>query len=432
MQIHVVKTGETIESIASTYGMTAERLIQENELNNPSKLVVGQTIVILKPIKTYTVVEGDNLQTIATKNGVDRIQLLQNNPRLSEDTILYPGETIVIEYDTPKKRKVFINGYAYPFINRQVLRKTLPYLTTLTIFTYGFTEEGALIPAEDEELIAMAREYGVAPIMLLSTLTKDGNFSTALATAILNDIPKQEILINNIIANMKAKGYVGFDADFEYLSASDKDPYSEFLRRVTKRVQEEGGFVMTALAPKTYAEQPGLLYEGHDYKAIGEIVDKVLLMTYEWGYAFGPPMAVSPLNKVEEVLKYAVTVIPPAKLLMGVPNYCYDWTLPFVQGLSQAKAMGIVEATDQAAEVGTTIEFDTLQASPFYNYTRTVNGVAENHIVWFEDARSIRDKMLLGDKYNLNGIGVWQIMKYWPQLWLVVNSSYEIEKIVFS
>ncbi len=429
MEIHVVQPGETIISIAAKYGLSPERIIQDNELSDPNNLAVGQTIVILYPKSTYTVKEGDTLDSIAIANGVSRIQILRNNPSLSDGDFLYPGETIIIEYDTVKIREVFINGYAYPFIDRTVLRKTLPYLTSLTLFTYGFTPEGELIPIDDLELINIAREYGVAPVMLLSTLSEEGVFSTELAHQILNDEVSQNKLIDNIIANMKTKKYVGFDADFEFLSAEDKVPYVEFLRKITERVHAEGGFVMTALAPKTSAEQKGLIYEGHDYEAIGAIVDKVLIMTYEWGYTYGPPMAVSPLNKVREVFDYSITVIQPEKTLMGFPNYAYDWKLPFVKGESKAQSMGIVEATEQAADVGATILFDDVARTPYYYYTDNTTGTPTEHVVWFEDARSARDKMSLADEYNLNGIGVWQIMKYWPQMWLVINALYDIEKM---
>ena len=63
----------------------------------------------------------------------------------------------------------------------------------------------------------------------------------------------------------------------------------------------------------------GSLYEGHDYAAVGAAVDAVLLMTYEWGYTYGPPMAVAPLPNVQAVLDYAVTAILPKKILLGVP-----------------------------------------------------------------------------------------------------------------
>ena len=88
----------------------------------------------------------------------------------------------------------------------------------------------------------------------------------------------------------------------------------------------------TALAPKTSDSERGPWTAAHDYRAHGEIVDFVLLMTYEWGYSAGPPMAVSPLPEVEAVVKYAVSEIPASKIMLGQNLYGYDWTLPFVQG----------------------------------------------------------------------------------------------------
>lgn len=84
-----------------------------------------------------------------------------------------------------------------------------------------------------------------------------------------------------------------------------------------ERFHAEGYTVSTALAPKTSAAQQGPWGVAHDYKAHGEIVDFVLLMTYEWGYSAGPPMAVSPLPEVEAVVKYAVSEIPANKVLLG-------------------------------------------------------------------------------------------------------------------
>ncbi|MFA6949029.1 MAG: glycosyl hydrolase family 18 protein, partial [Eubacteriales bacterium] len=174
--------------------------------------------------------------------------------------------------------------------------------------------------------------------------------------------------------------------------------------------------------PKTSDDQPGLLYEGLDYKAIGEYADYTLLMTYEYGYTYGPPMAVSPINEVERVLEYAVTRIPHEKILMGVPNYGYDWPLPYVRGTTKADTIGNVEAVELAWNVGADISFDETAQSPFYGY------YADNieHVVWFEDAKSIDAKLRLAARYDLAGVSYWNIMKFFPQNWLVANSLYDI------
>mgnify|MGYP001048781343 CR=1 FL=1 len=426
MDIHVVTSGETVQSIANQYGVTPERIIIDNELPNPDNLVVGQSLGIRVPETVHTVVQGDSLFAIAEQYGVDAEQILRNNPTIAADEALSPGEVVVISFEgDPPIDNILINGYAYPFIDRSVLRKTLSFLTYLSLFTYGFTTGGELVPIEDEELIAIAGDFGAAPIMMLAPMTPEGNFDTQIAHEMFINPEAQNNLIENIIATMTAKGYVGLDIDFEFILPEDRQNFINFIANVQSRLSPLGLLTLVALAPKTSGEMTGLLYEAHDYPAIGAIADYVLLMTYEWGYLFGPPMATSPIDKVREVLEYGVSVIDPNKILMGVPNYSYDWTLPFVQGESMAEALSNQEAIARAAQYGVTIQFDEVAQSPFYEYTDAAGAA---HIVWFDDIRSMNSKLRLIPEYGLAGAGVWQIMNYFPGLWMVVNELFTVNR----
>lgn len=431
MTIHVVQSGETIESIANQYNVTPERLITDNELPNPDNLVVGQSIVVQHAEVVHTVKEGDTLYGIAETYGVTPNQILQNNPRIGEVGYLVPGETIVIKFtEVDEKNKlgdIIVSGYAYPFIEHDVLRKTLPFLSYLYLFAYGFTPTGDLIPIDDEELIAIARNYGVGPVLVLAPRDAEGKFNNVIAHTIFTDLEAQNRLIDNLIATMKEKNYVGMDVDFEYIFPEDKDGFIQFLQNLKNRLEPEGLTLAVALAPKTSGEQVGLLYEAHDYPAIGAIADRVLLMTYEWGYKFGPPMATSPLPEVRRVLEYGVSVIDNDKILMGVPNYAYDWPLPFIEGQTSAETISNMEAIERAAQHGVTIEFDEEAQAPFYYYT---DSEGTNHVVWFDDARSMEAKHRLINEFKLGGSGVWQIMKFFPQLWMVVNSLFNVKKVL--
>ena len=119
-----------------------------------------------------------------------------------------------------------------------------------------------------------------------------------------------------IPARMAAQGYTGLDVDFEYLPGQNAAAYADFIRQLRETLSPMGAPVTVALAPKTSAGQSGLLYEGHDYAALGAAADYCLLMTYEWGYAYSEPMAISPIPKIRQVLDYAVTAIPAEKLLL--------------------------------------------------------------------------------------------------------------------
>jgi spore germination protein len=186
----------------------------------------------------------------------------------------------------------------------------------------------------------------------------------------------------------------------------------------------EGYQVSVALAPKTSAEQKGLLYEGKDYGLLGAAANHVLLMTYEWGYTFGPPMAVAPIDKVREVVEYAVTEIPTNKINLGIPNYGYDWTLPYERGMSMARTIGNIEAVQIAISNGVPIQFDETAMSPYFNYTQ--NGIL--HEVWFEDVRSLQAKFDLVKEFGLRGVGYWQIMQLFRANWLLLADNFQIVK----
>ncbi len=425
MVIHVVKPGDTLYSIAVEYGVPMSQIALDNGLEVPQQLVTGQALVIRFPQVTYSVRPGDTLSAVARRYNVPLRQLYQNNPVLGGAPDLWPGETLVISYRQEPGPVISVNAYAYPSISDALLRSTLPFLTYLTPFTYGFTAAGELVELDDRRLISAARAMGVAPLMHLSTLTEEGGFSNELASLLLNNRALQETLTGNLISALRAKGYAGLDVDFEYVFPDDAGAYADFLASLTRRLDPLGYPVIAALAPKTSPTQRGTLYEGHDYAAIGAAVNGVLLMTYEWGYTYGPPMAVAPLPNVRQVVEYALTEIPPEKIWLGVPTYGYDWPLPFVQGRSRATSISSQQALALARRYGAEIQYDQRAQSPWFRYT---DG-GTDHEVWFEDARSIRAKLSLIPEYGLVGVRYWNLMRDFPQNWALLSSLYQIRQV---
>ncbi len=376
MQIYVVKEGDTIDRIATAFTTDVEEIAYDNQITEPYRLAVGQALLI------------------------------------------------PVEEEVREKRSVYVNGYAYPYIRDEVLLETLPYLTNLSVFSYGFTIEGDLIPpqVDDSRMIREALIQGTAPILVLTPFDQTGMFNNYLISEITQNMTAQQNLIDQMLSVMEEKGFVGIDLDFEYILPQDRVAYADFVANVRAQAAPRGYTVSVALAPKTSANQKGLLYEGKDYKLLGAAADSVLLMTYEWGYTYGPPMAVAPINKVREVVEYAITEIPTEKIDLGIPNYGYDWTLPFVQGNSRARTIGNVEAVKIAIENDAVIQFDETAMSPFFRYEK--DGV--QHEVWFEDVRSMREKFHLIAEYGLRGMGYWQIMKLFRENWLLLTDTFNI------
>lgn len=425
MKIHVVQKGETLFSIAQQYGVSARLLQKLNQAPTDGTLVPGQTLVVLLPERTHVVRRGDTVWSIAREHGISTRELYQNNIFLQGQGALIPGEELILSLqDVHREGSLGVNGYAYPFINGDLLRQVLPYMTYATPFTYGIGADGGLAALRDEGILAAAGQYSVLPWMHLSTMTEEGRFSSARAEALLGSVPRQETLLGQIKEILKEKGYGGLDVDFEYIRPELGAAYTTFVDRLRRELNPLGCSVLVALAPKTFAGQRGLLYEAHDYAALGRAANGVLLMTYEWGYTAGPPMAVAPLDKVRQVVDYALTEIPAEKLFLGVPVYGYDWPLPFREGVTRGESVSPQEALALARRHGAEIRYDETAQAPWFRYTAAGG---REHEVWFEDARSSYAKFRLAAEKGLQGVGLWNLMRPAPQTYLALHGGFEIE-----
>jgi len=423
MLIYTVKPGDTLAGISRRYGLSPLRIAADNGLSDMSRLVPGQNLLINVDSVRYILDEGQTLFSISQEYGVPLDELIKANPGLNPLN-LRPGDTVMIPVARREKRRpILVNGYAYPSINTNSLNCVLPFLTFLSPFSYKLTPTAELVPPDDGDLIFRAQRSAVMPIMVVTNIFDKG-FSTEVLSGVLASEELQERLIGNILSELTGKNYYGVNMDIEYIAPDDRERYNAFLERLTERLHNEGFIVMSALAPKISADQLGVLYEAHDYAEQGRIVDYVIIMTYEWGYTYGPPLAVSPINEVRRVLDYAVTEIPPEKILMGMPNYGYDWTLPFMRG-TPAQSVSFTQAVDLALRYGVEIQFDEQAQTPYFYYTD--NGT--QHVVWFDDPRSIDSKLQLIDDYKLAGASWWTVNRCYVPNWLVLQNMYETVKL---
>lgn len=428
MQIHVVNQGESVYDIAHLYGSTMSAIINANELETPNQLVIGQTLVIPIVGQFYFVQRGDTLSSIAELFGMTAQELADIN-NIPVNRPLEIGFRLYIP-DRPRPPIASI-GYIQPLgttVSQSLINAAInntPYLTYLALFSYQVNRDGSLTPPVIGDLKNIA-EANNASLMLVVTNLEEGSFSTELGHIILTVQSVQNNLLDNLVNIALENDFKDIHFDFEFLPTEDREAYNRFLRKAKDRFSQAGLTLSTALAPKTSSTQQGILYEAHDYAAHGEIADFVILMTYEWGYSAGPPMAVSPLSEVRKVVEYALTQIPADKIMLGQNLYGYDWTLPFVQGGEYARAISPQQAINIARENNAAIQFDETAQAPFFHY---LDSEGNQHEVWFEDARSIQAKFDLIKELNLKGIAYWKLGLSFPQNWLLLADNFTITKL---
>ncbi|MFC0559636.1 glycoside hydrolase family 18 protein [Halalkalibacter alkalisediminis] len=428
MQIHVIQSGDTLWNIAQTYESTVEELVRVNQIPDPNVLVVGQSLVVPIWGRFYWVKPGDSLWLIGQRFGINYLSLAEIN-QMNPAQPLRVGLRMYIP-PTPRPR-VETNAYIEPrgtTVSQALLdeaRAVGPLLTYLAPFSYEARRDGSLVPQPLTGIPEVARDTG-ASLMMVVTNLEGGQFSGALGRDILQSQAVQELLLDNIVAETRRVGrYTDVHFDFEFLPGNQRVAYNQFLRRAAARLRAEGLLISSALAPKTRADQPGQWYEAHDYRAHGEIVDFVVLMTYEWGYSGGPPMAVSPIGPVEQVIQYALTEMPASKIMMGQNLYGYDWTLPYVPGGPYARAISPQRAIEIAKTYNVPIQYDFQAQAPHFDY---VDEQGRSHKVWFEDARSIQAKFDLIKRLGLRGVSYWKLGLPFPQNWLLIQENFDVVK----
>jgi spore germination protein len=313
-----------------------------------------------------------------------------------------------------------------------VLEKRLLYLTYLSVFGYRVVEDGGVIEINDEEIIRLAKSYGVAPLLVLTTLSTRGEEDIKAAYTILNSEELMDNLITNLLEIIKRKGYYGINITYQLLSNETLSSYEYFTSKIYERLRSEGYFVVVTISPNQIITESGITFERVDYTKIIPLTDLIIILNYNWGYSLSFPAPVSSIDKTNDFLDNIIPYAPPSKIAIGQPLIGYDWQLPYTIGLTKANSLTVNDVYILANQVGATIEYNPLSQTPFFTYNESTSGIPINHIVWFIDSRSFDALLKLITDRGLNGCGIWNIFNYYPQFWVVINVQYDIENVLES
>lgn len=281
--------------------------------------------------------------------------------------------------------------------NQRAVNEVSPWM-------YGINFEGQIttqFPPEQahgvQRNLSTLRTSGLPIVPTLANIT-DGAWAYEPVARMLHDPALMRKHVADIVALVKREGFSGIDIDYENLRAADRMPFTKFITDLGKALHAEGKTLAVAVFAKTSDAGYDERNVAQDYEAIGRAADEVRLMGYDYHWSTSPPGPVAPIGWVRDVLNYAKTVIPPERIVLGVPFNGYDW----VDGYGTPVTW--LQAFRSATEHRANVQYDTVSQTPWFSY---IDGEGRTHEVWFENAASSKAKFEAARGAGIRGVYLW-------------------------
>ncbi|MGI6484760.1 MAG: stalk domain-containing protein [Tepidanaerobacteraceae bacterium] len=337
--------------------------------------------------------------------------------------VAWRQDTRTVVIDTGEKISKHIMGYYYSqsyddFLNNyDKLSSIAPKWYTLDQYgdvTDNDTSRWIMTPQGYEDVLKLARQQEIKVHMLVFE-----NSAEKLGKVMATNESRSR-LVNQIITIVDREGYDGVNIDFEYLRASDRDRFNQFIELLSKNLHSKGKSLSISLPVKTEKTD---WWPGYDYETLGKHSDLVVLMAYDKNPASPEPQA--GINWVEEIVDYTVARIPAQKIVLGIGYYGYDWydggrntILPAKNSMTYG---GIVFADELVAKRGLRLNIDEKTGMLYGTYTDE-NGT--HHQVWMESDYLVDLKAKLVIRKGLKGIALWRLGYSTPGFWKAVENNF--------
>ncbi len=293
--------------------------------------------------------------------------------------------------------------------NKDILDEVSPFWYTTRV------SDGSLIPEDGARDAALVEAAHAAEVLVIPTIHNVLDPNEILP--MLENPARRAQHIALIMAEIRTHNYDGIDIDYESLPASSRAAYSAFMQELSTALHAENKLLTVALHAKT--EDYGGWGGFQDWQLLGEICDRVRIMTYDYSWRGGGPGPIAPLSWVASVAEYGRSVMPAEKLQLGIPFYGYNWA-EGEDALAQtwADIQALIELHQPDVNFRARDSSGPIEES-YFTYQKNGQG----RTVWFADYRSLAAKMELVEQLDLSGIAIWRLGNEDPKNWTVVRKQ---------
>lgn len=438
MQMNILINGKKLQTKDPPYVMQNRTLIPVRDItealgatviwdgvNQEVTVQLGDTKLLLKLGSTTVYVNGQAIQSeVKTQiiNSRTYVPLRLISEQLGATVNWYQASsTITIDKPVVSQALLLDEIHAYTVVDYkgdpkalQSLQNSGLQISSTSTFAHQIQADGTVAAPYGVNIDALnyADNLGIPNYMLVHNMI-GGTFTNNVLHQVLEDVKLRTKLIDEIVINMKMYDYDGVEIDFEGISGVDRANFTLFLSDLKKKLDEESYPLWIAVPAKTYDDTKSSWSGGYDYVAIGKIVDRIMIMSYDEHWSGGPAGPVSSLPWFEKVAAYANKSIPKDKVLMGLPLYGYDWPEK-----GNARALLPVGIEKIVQQYGGQIEMDPISSTPYYRYTDQ-NGI--KHVIWFDNNESLAKKVQVVQGYGFKGVGLWRLGYEKQDLWQVIQ-----------
>jgi len=261
-------------------------------------------------------------------------------------------------------------------------------------YEYWSNDNGA---ARRQATLERARQNGLkvhASVMLMGW----NSAGKEKLHSLLSSPENRRRLIDNLRAHAREFGYDGVNIDLEGIPTADRDNFSLFMSELAAALHEDNLTVSVAAPAKIAGSS---WHAGFDYSAVGQAVDYLIVMAYD--YTTTTPGPSAPINWFESAVNYALSNVPREKVILGLGTYGRDWNLD--QNTRTVLYQDNLDAL-LASPVARVLGFDQASFTPYIDY-RDQN--QRQHRVWYENAQSLSEKYAVAIENNLPGISFWRL-----------------------
>ena len=368
-------------------------------------------------MQDYIVQPGDTLYSIARLFGMTTERLRALNPEIADTDVVYVGQTLHIPQTGLVRPAIEVNAYTYPVYDPQQWSIMFPYLTYLSIFGHEIRPGGTLTVPDSAPLVTAARQAGVGPLLVV-TNTVEGVYSGELLHGVLSDLTAQQTLINNCVEVALTYGYYGVNFGFEQILVEDYGPYTAFLEMAANRLHVAGLIIVASIRLVVVLENPITLPEA--LPLYSRILDRLIITPGEYVCSEG----LTPIDVVQQGLDYVARYFSNPKILLGIPNCCYQWEVPYPPN-GEYRALSPEQADALVRRTGAYPEIDPDTQRVFFRILEEGN---LSYVLVCDSMYSLLVLELV-EIYNLAGISFRTLNLFNLASYQVISVRYDIRKV---